>query len=136
MKLQNKKENVFHIKFQSTWITVCPLRYCSQKNKIFWTEWKDFSSSWNISAQMSSALIGQLSRPEIAAEFFCLNLTYGMLGPEGVCEGECVAWPWWRDTNMSKIDNQPANTLSKSNQQNFQKLTIIYKKLKLIIKKI
>ena len=35
MKLENKIENVFHIKLQSTWIIVCPLRYYSQEKPIF-----------------------------------------------------------------------------------------------------
>ena len=35
MKLKNKIENVFHIKGQSTWTTVCPLRYYLQKKANF-----------------------------------------------------------------------------------------------------
>ena len=35
MKLKNKIENVFNIKGQSTWTTVCPLRYYSQKKTNF-----------------------------------------------------------------------------------------------------
>lgn len=35
MKLKNKIENVIYFKWQSTWTTMCPLRYYSQKIQIF-----------------------------------------------------------------------------------------------------